>query len=168
MKLLTLLMTLAGTTLLAANPPGAGKSVEGFDRLKTLVGNWQGKDPEGKPASVSYKLVSAGSALMETLGMEAHKDAMVTMYHLDGDNLMMTHYCSVGNQPRMKADPAGSDANQIAFSFLDATNMASPDDPHMHALLITFKDKNHFSATWTMRAQGKDMPPKVFAFERKK
>ena len=75
----------------------------GFEKLKPLVGNWQGKSSEGKPVAITYALVSDGSALMETLRAGSEPE-MVTVYYPDGDRLMMTHYCSMHNQPRMRAD----------------------------------------------------------------
>jgi len=35
----------------------------GFEKLKTLVGEWDGKTENGKPVRVSYKLVSGKTAL---------------------------------------------------------------------------------------------------------
>ncbi len=153
--------------LLAAGPPGKGSS--DLDRMKSLTGTWQGTDKEGKPIKVSYKVISGGTAVMESLEMKGHTSgAMVTIYHMDGDQLMMTHYCTMGNQPRMKAGNASSADNAIAFSFVDATNLASPDDPHMHGLVITFNDKDHFTQDWTLRANGKDAPHDLFSFVRNK
>jgi len=151
---------------LAGTPPAENKTSSGFDKMKSLVGVWKGKDAKGGPVEVSYRLVSAGNSVMETLNMPGHKEDMITMYHQDGDNLMMTHYCSMGNQPRMRA-AGGDHPDAIDFKFVDGTNM-SPEDPHMHELLITFKDKNHITESWTMRAKGEDSPPFVFTLQRAK
>ena len=161
------ILALSLTTLLAGPPPGSGKGTAHLEKLKSLVGEWKGADKDGKPVSVSYKLVSDGKALMETLGMGAHKEDMVTMYHLDGDQLMLTHYCSMGNQPRMR-DVESKDENTIAFSFVDATNLASSDDPHMHKVIFSLKDNDHFAQEWTMRSKGKDAYTAAFEFERVK
>ena len=67
---------------------------------------------------------------------------------------MMTHYCSMGNQPRMKAAPLTKDG-KLAFSFVAGTNMTK-DDAHMHAMTMTFKDDDHMKQEWTMRSAGKD------------
>jgi len=71
-----------------------------FDQLKKLAGNWEGKAANGKAVAISLKVVSDGSALMETDPVEN----MVTMFHPDNDRLLMTHYCSAHNQPRMAAE----------------------------------------------------------------
>lgn len=78
--------------------------------------------------------------------------------------MCMTHYCSVGNQPRMRAST--TEANSITFTFVDGTNMKS-EDPHMHNLVIRWKDADHIVQEWTMWAEGKDTPPVVFNLERK-
>ena len=137
-----------------------------FEKMKSLVGNWKGKGGDGKPINVSYKLVSSGSALMETLSMEEHEDAMVTMYHVNGTKLMMTHYCAVGNQPRMQAAKSSAEVNKLVFKFVDATNLAHPGDPHMSKLIVTFKDNDHFTQEWTMSKNGKETDHDTFEYER--
>ena len=62
------------------------------------------------------------------------KEDMITMFNLDGDRLLMTHYCACGNQPRMVAS-ASPDGKTITFDFLDATNLATPDAGHMNRLV---------------------------------
>ena len=94
----TIAIVVLSTTQIAAQTKG----VNGFDKLKSLAGQWQGKRSDGKPVVVTYELVSGGHGIMERLEA-ADEDEMVTVYHPDGDGLMMTHYCSAGNQPRMRA-----------------------------------------------------------------
>ena len=167
--LVVLLAAVLAVNLRAGDKPEEGaKSTPQFDKLKSLEGTWQGKDEEGKPVSVSYKLVSGGSSLMETLEMEQHADAMVTMYHLNGTKLMMTHYCSMGNQPRMQVKKASMDENTLTFIYMDATNLADKNDTHMSKLVVTFKDSDHFEQDWTMSQDGKEAHHAVFAFERVK
>ena len=146
---------------LASEP---GKGVASMEKMKSLVGVWEGKDEQGKTIRVTYKLVSGGSMLMETIDHDTHKDGMITAYYLDGDAMMMTHYCSMGNQPRMRTE--GGDANSISFTFVDGTNMKL-EDPHMHKLTITWTDDSHMMQEWTMQSEGKDAPPVVFSLERK-
>ncbi len=81
-----------------------------FEKLKGLAGSWTGAGPEGEgEAPHEYRLASAGTVVMETMyGGTDHE--MINMYHLDGDDLVLTHYCSGGNQPRMKLDRASATA----------------------------------------------------------
>ncbi|HUY92931.1 MAG TPA: hypothetical protein VMV10_29645 [Pirellulales bacterium] len=78
----------------------------------------------------SIRVTSAGSAIEETL-FPGGDHEMVTMYFIDGDKLLLTHYCALGNQPQMQAEP-GEDAKRIAFKFVGATNLKSADELHMH------------------------------------
>ena len=149
----------------AGTPGNSVSGPKGMEKLKSLVGTWEGKDKDGAPLEVTYKLVSAGTSLMETINHGAQKDNMVTIYHLDGDNLMMTHYCSMGNQPRMKE--SASDKSSLTFSFVDGTNMKS-GDPHMHKLVLSWSGDNSLTQEWTMRSEGKDTPPVVFKLARTK
>jgi hypothetical protein len=137
-----------------------------FEKLKTLVGEWEGKLPDGKTARVNYRLTAVGSALVETL-MPGDPKEMVTVYHPDGESVMLTHYCAARNQPRMRAKPQAGEIKELAFGFVDVTNLASPGAGHMRDLVITFLDEDHFTARWTYRKEGKD-EPEVFSYTRKK
>jgi hypothetical protein len=141
------LVRLVGATGVAPDPTG-------LDRLKSLAGTWEGKDREGKTAQVRYEVVSNGSAVVETLSV-GEMETMVTVYHKDGDQLMLTHYCGAGNQPRMRADK-GAQGGVLRFSFVDATNMPNPDAGHMHKLALTFRDPDHLTQEWTFRDKGQE------------
>jgi len=134
-----------------------------LDKMKSLAGDWTGKSTDGKAIHANYKVVSGGSAVAETLVATGEPD-MLTVYHLNGGNLMMTHYCSMGNQPRMKAD--AGDGKSIAFHYVDGTNMSGADAAHMNDLTITFVDANHITQEWAMK--GGPMEKVVFNLERKK
>jgi hypothetical protein len=124
-----------------------------FEQLKGLVGSWEGKDANGNPVEVDYRTTSMGSALMsEIKGME--KDNMITMFNLDGQRLLMIHYCATGNQPRMLASMS-PDGKTISFEFLDATNLASPDAGHMQQVVISMLEANHHTEEWVFVDHGK-------------
>jgi hypothetical protein len=137
-----------------------------LDPLKFLIGEWQGTRPDGQALRVTYQLTSGGSALLETI-MPEKEPSMTTLYHVDGRHLMLTHYCSLGNQPRMIADLPRGEVKTLRFSFLDATNLESPTSPHMHKVTFTVQDKDHFTQEWVLSKDGKEMPM-VFIFERKR
>jgi hypothetical protein len=80
---------------------------------------------------------------------------------------MLTHYCSLNNQPRMRAAAVKDGDKTITFTFVDATNLKNPTDVHMRQLAIEVKDHDHITQTWTLSKAGKDVP-KVFTFERVK
>jgi hypothetical protein len=167
MKRLTWLSLCLLALALSARPTAAQKNPNsGFEKMKTLVGDWEGKSETGVAVQVWYRLVSGGTALMETLHPRSDAE-MLTLYTADGDHVALTHYCSANNQPRMQTPPIRSSPRELDFSFLGATNLASPDAPHIHHLVVTFEDSDHFAQKWTWRENGKD-EVKTFHFARKK
>ena len=105
------------------------------------------------PVKVTFKSTAGGAAVMsEIFG----KEDMITMFHLDGPSrLLLTHYCAAGNEPRMQAS-VSPDGKVITFNFLDATNLATPDAPHMHKMVLTVIDGNHHTEQWTFADHGKE------------
>lgn len=153
----------------AAKTEGAKQSeaAKRFEQLKTLVGTWKGKAGEGgAPTTFTYRLTGGGSALVETLFLDTPHE-MVTVYTVDGDDLVLTHYCAMGNQPHMKAQPGGP-ANQIRFEFVRGGNMKSEKDGHMHTGVMTFIDADHIKAEWTSYADGKASGTHTIELERVK
>jgi hypothetical protein len=154
------------------DPNGAEDAKAGFERIKSLAGDWAGMGGEHSGMSmveVRYRVTAAGSAVEETL-MPGTNDEMVTMYHLDNDKLMLTHYCSAGNQPTMVGVPVRSKDGQVAsirFDFAHATNMASPNAGHMHAAEMVFESKNNLASKWTYWENGKPGHESTFQLTRK-
>lgn len=143
----------------AADPPA-------FTKLKKLVGTWESKHPDGKTSETTVTSVSAGSVLMITQPDEGY-GSMITMIHPDGDRVLLTHYCSAKNQPRMVAE-AMPDGKSVKFNFLDVTNVAEGQPGVMRSVVLTMPDDDHLSQTWTFRAaDGKEMV-ETFNLVRKK
>ena len=149
---------------LFAGVPSMGEANAGFEKLKTLEGIWTGIDTDGRSIRISYKTVSAGTAVMETIDHDKLESVMVTMYHLDNDKLIMTHYCSMGNQPRMRLSEIHP--TTVSFVMFDASNHSRKDDPIMNRLVITWTDQDHITEEWTAEVKGKDSPPHAFTLER--
>jgi hypothetical protein len=127
-----------------------------FDQLKTLTGSWEGKNGQGMPLEVTFHDTAGGSALMSEI--HAHgPENMISMFNLDGPNrLLLTHYCSAGNQPRMQAT-VSPDGKTFTFDFVDATNLATPDAGHMQRVVFAVLDANHHTEDWTFADHGKQM-----------
>jgi len=134
-----------------------------FDQLKGLEGMWEGKNSQGQPLSVSFRMTAGGSALMSEIHGHGPEN-MITMFHMDGDRLLATHYCGVGNQPRMKV--ISSDAKSITFEFVDGTNIA-PGAGHMQRLTLTQPDADHHTEDWVFLDKGKEKN-EFFTLERSK
>lgn len=155
--------------VVAVAAPAAAGTSPAWEKLKSLAGEWEGTMAHGDetmPVSVSYTLVSSGTSLMERMATPDGHD-MVTMYYPDGSRIMMTHYCSEGNQPRMRAQAAAGEPKSLAFEFVDVTGLASPQAEHMRKLVVRFDDADHFMQEWTHRKAGKEETG-VFKYSRKK
>jgi hypothetical protein len=126
-----------------------------FDQLKSLAGSWEGKNSMGQPVQVSYRMTAGGSALMSEI--VGHGETMISMINFDGPNrLLLTHYCAVGNQPRMQAS-ASPDGKTVTFSFLDATNLDSPESGHMDHVVIAMLGPDHHTEEWNFIDHGKEI-----------
>jgi len=126
-----------------------------FDRMKELVGVWEGKTDMGKGMEtlrVTYELTSAGNAIVERFDAgKAHE--MVTVYHDYGGKLAMTHYCSLGNQPHMELSNPGT-ANLMFILSDKMPGLVSMNEMHMHALTIAVDGKDSITQTWTLYDKG--------------
>jgi hypothetical protein len=116
-----------------------------FAQLSALVGNW--KSTSGNAHTVNYKLTANNTVLVETWTMSATRESM-TLYALDGDRLLATHYCPQGNQPRLayvNKDRAG----KHHFVFLDGTNLQDAKGSHQHSLWLTINSPEKFTRSET-------------------
>jgi len=91
---------------------------------------------------------------------------MVSIYHDDGDSIMMTHYCGLGNQPRMRAK--GFADGTLRFDFVDGSNMASKKEIHMGALTIKFLGEDRMQHEWDLFADGKKKQTVTLSLHRAK
>jgi hypothetical protein len=144
----------------------AARSTPAFDQLKSLAGEWERTNAQGSTVSLTYQMVSNGSVLMERL-KSGDMSEMITMYSLDGDHILATHYCSAGNQPTMQTATATTATGKYDFGFVRVSGTRTPDEGHMVALSLTMPDKDHLTQVWTYEDHGKSMAD-TFAFTRKK
>ena len=166
--LFTLSLCLFLSPILAAQQmhPAAPPS-PAFDQLKSLAGEWEGKTSSSAAATkVTYTVVSNGSVVMEHL-LPAKESEMITMYSVDGDRLVVTHYCAMGNQPIMQTDPLKAASGKYDFKFVRLGGAKSPDEAHMAALTLTILDKDHITQAWTFDDHGKSMTD-TFTYTRVK
>ncbi len=152
----TVLSLLFGAGYVAtADTPKPAPATPKLETFKKLVGQWVQVGEDGKPTDrvmTEFRLTAGGSVVLETI-MPGTENEMITMYYQDGDQLMLTHYCVMRNQPTMRASkesPAGS----VHFEFISGTNM-KVTDPHMHDASYKFVDDDHFIATWRSFTNGK-------------
>jgi hypothetical protein len=123
-----------------------------LDKFKSMVGTWEGKTPKGAPVEDIYSLTAGGTTVMEENKMAG--EDMLSLFYVNGSDLMMTHFCPSNNQPRMKAT-ISPDLKTVSFDFLDATNLPNPQAGHMHHAIYVFSDPDHYSEEWTWLEAGK-------------
>jgi hypothetical protein len=143
----------------------------GLEKIKMLVGTWVTADDHGKPTDdvVSViKLTAGGSAIHETL-FPGQPHEMVSIYTIDGPDLVMTHYCMLGNQPRMKASTKSLgdkspdnkiNGTKLNFEFAGGSNLDPKKDKHMHSAVLTIVDADHYEVQgigWENGAPAKEM-----------
>ncbi len=139
-----------------------------FEWMSTLTGEWTGTAESGDkkfPVDTTFRLTGNNSAIEEKI-FPGTEHEMVSMYHLDGGQLMHTHYCALGNQPRMIARPSETKGS-IQFDFHDATNLASMKADHMHDMRLQIVDPNHLEMWWTAWKDGKADHAAHFVLARK-
>jgi hypothetical protein len=137
-----------------------------FERIQKLEGTWRSKSTKGWEERQQFRLIAKGTAVASQSmpvpsanapnGDTAPDAPMLTVFHMDGDRLLLTHYCEAGNQPRMIATALEDGGRTLRFAFLDATNMASSTMGHMDAVAITFLDHNHFDEQWAWYKNGNE------------
>jgi hypothetical protein len=134
----------------AESAPATGESsaAAALDRMSALAGDWhgtmswRGARSETGTITATYRVTAMGSAVVETL-MSNGVPTMTSVYHLDGSDLRVTHYCGARNQPRLKADRVDLEEGVLDFDYVDATNLASPSAPHVNGIKLQFDGNDH-------------------------
>ena len=147
------LFLLIAFLLLGSATAYGADSQAAFSRLKLLVGEWETVGGMGK-VHVSFELIAGGTALVERDSGDKISP-MLTVYYLDGDRLLLTHYCMAGNQPRMLAKHFDPATGELEFQFLDATNLPNSNTGHMRNAKLRVADDKHFTAEWEFYEDGK-------------
>ncbi len=136
---------------------GASAAVDAkalFEKIKALEGQWRGKSTKGWEDTHSVRVIAGGSVVMFT-SFDAHPgETMITMFHVDGDRLLLTHYCVAKNQPRLVATSYDSNAATAVFEYLDGTGLPSRDKGHMDKLVMKFGANDRYTSRWTWYQQG--------------
>ena len=157
-------------TALKMLDPAAEQARARFEKFKALAGEWTGTSGHGdgpkQESTFRYAVTAGGSAVIETLFVGTPKE-MVTVFHLDGNKLVLTHYCMLANQPRMTANPDGT-ATTVSFEYSGGSNIKSKNDPHMHAATYTFDGNDRVRSTWAMYEKGKESQKVTLELRRKK
>ena len=151
------LILLAGALAGPAPGPDAAAAASGLEQLKSLAGSWTAKGADGMTSRLTYEVIAGGTAVTERCEMthDGHPVTMLTVYHLDGARLLLTHYCMAGNQPRMEARRVSQ--TELVFEKVDATGLDTPEEGHMARASWRFDGPDRFTSEWTFRSGDKDV-----------
>ena len=164
----TILFAFALCASLAIADDSAKKQAKSDDLkpIAALQGTWIQIKPapaEGqKPATLVFRPTAGGSAIMETMSAGADHE-MLNVYTEDDKGVLLTHYCIMGNQPRMRLTSANDGV--LKFEYVDAGNLKSRDEAHMDSLQITVKG-DQMKQDWSMYQDGKVTGHHAFEFKR--
>jgi hypothetical protein len=96
---------------------------------------------------------------------------MTNLYHMDGSEAVVTHYCAAGNQPRMTASgvEATPQGPAIDYTFESVSNLRESHDHVMGGLKLVFVDADTLQEHWTtLDQQGNVAGEITFDLRRKK
>jgi hypothetical protein len=147
-----------GTIGVSEERPDTGAAA--FAQIRALAGEWEGSfewtggRSDTGTMNATYYSTGNGSAMVENLTVGGIP-AMTSVYHLDGADLRMTHYCGAKNQPRLKASKIDGARGILEFSFIDATNLSSPDAAHVYGLEMRFLAADRITLTFLFEGGGK-------------
>jgi len=151
---------------LAGLSRGESPAAAALAKLRALAGDWQGTfewsgaRTGGGRMNVTYSVTGYGSAVVENLIVDG-VTTMTSVYHLDGGDLRMTHYCGAQNQPRLKAKRIEPAQGILDFEFVDITNAPSPDAPHVDGFEMRLQDADHITLTFHFVASGKESRERI-------
>lgn len=122
-----------------------------FEILKAgLVGEWEGKIVHSsEPVEATFYLTGNDSAIVEYIRRPQKPAAsMSTVYHPADEYLQLTHYCSLLNQPRLRAASLSPDRKTIIFELLDVSNLTRSGNRYTHKMRISFPAADKASVTY--------------------
>jgi len=165
----TLLLLLGSGLAFQAAAETKSASRTAFEKLKALEGTWkgggEGEGDEPFTAIHEFRVSANGTVIMETMGPGTEHE-MINMYHMDGNDLVLTHYCAGGNQPTMKLKTAAAKPNELEFDFTGGTNLDPAEDEHIHSARIVLKGEDDIESNWTAYRAGEKAGEMKFTLTR--
>ncbi|MDQ2075830.1 hypothetical protein [Marinimicrobium sp. ABcell2] len=123
-----------------------------FEQLLSFEGDWI--DVDGTlgmkdEVAVTYRVTSNRSAVIESIFVGKPYE-MVTVFHRDQDQIALTHYCSLGNQPQMLS----IEPNQLEFSLSGGSGFDPEHDRYMHSRRMRALSEHELEGEWQEHIQG--------------
>ena len=156
----------ASSQRLEVVPKPSQATVARFEAMKKLNGRWEAVTPmEGMSPVCEFKVIAGGSTIVETM-FPGSTHEMINTYTINGDSIVATHYCALGNQPHMKL-LAGSDTDFL-FASTGVSNLHSKTQDYMMDVHITLAGPDRYTAKWRGQTGGKVGEHAVFEMKRVK
>jgi hypothetical protein len=118
-----------------------------WEQLKKLSGTWDSHvvGQEDRQALISYHVTSGGSVVFEEFIGDTPDGVrdMATAYHMDVDDMVATHYCGAGNQPRMRSASYDPHTRVLRFDFWDITDLPDPQAYYTTNIELYFEDDDN-------------------------
>ena len=167
-----LLALLVCPILLAANADESAARAHdahsAYEVLKSMAGTWKGvvtaEGEEPRETEIVYEVRSAGHSVVQTFSPGKPYE-MFSVYHLDGDDLLMTHYCAIGNAPKMKFKATG-EPGRLTWEFNGGTNLDPSQDAHAHEGHMTVTGPDTYVSESIGWAGGEPASKRVFEMKR--
>lgn len=152
MRKLTLLIIMVATAAVALPqqmPKASGPQSDAqkaFEKMKTLAGSWEGT-VMGIPINFTIRPASSGTAILHEgnteKGVPNHE---ITMFYVEGDRLLATHYCDAGNRSNLEGKMS-ADGTSVEFNFVDVTG--STKGGLVKRMMFTMIDANKHVVEFT-------------------
>ncbi|HZW10688.1 MAG TPA: hypothetical protein VFF69_12360 [Phycisphaerales bacterium] len=139
-------------------------------RIAALEGEWELVGDGATPGDGSVFTVSGAGSNVREVMFPGHEHEMTNMYHMDGDKLVVTHYCAGGNQPRMAARSAREtdEGTVYKFEFDSVSNLRPEHDHFMGQMTLTLLHDGTIRQDWrSFDSDGNLTEPVVFHLRRK-
>jgi len=131
-----------------------------FEYFKSLAGEWHSAATEAHHGSTSpgtrFEVKAHGSAVVQTV-YEGQPNEMESIFHMDGGELLLTHYCALQNAPVLRF-AASDEPGRIDFVFHGGTNFDPAIDAHFHEGTFVVKDKDTVESSYVVFANGEATP----------
>lgn len=150
-------LALGGLLPASSAPAGPEAARATFDKFLGLTGAWRTVSTKGWTETTTYEVIARGSVVMSTTTFrDAPESKMVTMFYLDGDQLVATHYCEARNQPHLLAEEISADGSRVVFRFAGGGNLPDRDHGHMDQAVYEFPSPDVVRSRWTWYQDGEE------------
>jgi len=145
-----------GTSIAQTTATAPSDAQKMFDKMKSLEGSWHGTIM-GISINVTIRLASSGTAILHEANTDGGRppNHEITMFYVEGDRLLATHYCDGGNRARFEGK-LSPDGKSSEFNFLDVAG--STRGGLVKRMVFTTIDANKHGIEFTfMKPDGKPL-----------